>query len=341
MPWGLDRRTLEAGRDEKAALVAEDPWHHPLEELARAHRWLDEDTEARRRFGEAAADLEASFEARGRGDALSRGRTGGLLLQAGEPAAASEWFERALASLDVASPRDANRVAALRYLLGDPEGALVAAALAEEPDPILEPIATLAQARRDRDPGAAGRAREAIARLISAGRTPPFDESGSPDLTLFDWLEEALRVEADLRGEPLPDHAGMLERAGLVRAVKGAEVPDWPPPAGHHALTRTKPGGEGVEATVAVDADNDGVFVLDPRAGLTVRLIKEYGEYRVRIEWGDDEEGWYEEDLDHRTPGFRSGFDAAADWLLAHAPDPPGGAWAAETVRALGAAAYD
>jgi hypothetical protein len=96
-----------------------------------------------------------------------------------------------------------------------------------------------------------------------------------------------------------------------------------------------------VEATVAVDADNDGVFVLDPRAGLTVRLIKEYGEYRVRIEWGDDEEGWYEEDLDHRTPGFRSGFDAAADWLLAHAPDPPGGAWAAETVRALGAAAYD
>ena len=49
----------------------------------------------------------------------------------------------------------------------------------------------------------------------------------------------------------------------------------------------------------------------------------------------------YEQDLDHRTPGFRSGFDAAAEWLLAHAPDPPGGAWAAETVRALGAAAYE
>jgi hypothetical protein len=84
-----------------------------------------------------------------------------------------------------------------------------------------------------------------------------------------------------------------------------------------------------VEATVEVDDDNDGVFVLDPRAGLTVRLIKEYGEYRVRIEWGDDEAAWYAEDLDHRTPGFRSGFDAAAAWLLAHAPDPPGGAWAA------------
>jgi hypothetical protein len=54
MPWGLDRRTLEAGRDEKAALVAEDPWHHPLEELARAHlaqarRDRDPDAAARAR----------------------------------------------------------------------------------------------------------------------------------------------------------------------------------------------------------------------------------------------------------------------------------------------------
>src|SRR5215207_9178262 len=212
MPWGLDRRTLEAGRDEKAALVAGDPWHHPLEELGRAHRWLDEDEAGRRRFGEAAADLEASFEARGRGDALSQGRTGGLLLLAGEPDAARTWFERALASLDAASPREANRVAALRYLLGDPEGALVAAALAEEPDPILEPIAGLAQARRDRDPDTAARARDRVARLIRAGRTPPYEESGSPDLTLFDWLEEAFRVEADLRGEPPPDHAAMLAR---------------------------------------------------------------------------------------------------------------------------------
>ena len=71
---------------------------------------------------------------------------------------------------------------------------------------------------------------------------------------------------------------------------------------GADALTRTTP-GEGVEATVEVDDDNDAVFVLDPRAGLTVRLIKEFGEYRVRIEWGDDEEGWYEQDLDHRHPG--------------------------------------
>ena len=346
MAWAIDRHELEAGREEMRALAAERASHRVLEQLARAHRWLDEDEEARRRFRDAAADLEERIEARGRGDAWSRGRTGGLLLQAGEPAAARRWFERALESLDVASPRDANRAAALRYLLGDPEGALVAAALAEEPDPILEPIAELARARRDHDPEAAARARDGIARLIRAGRTPPFEESGSPDLTLFDWLEEAFRVEAEPRGEPLPAHAAMLERAGLAKAMKGGapdDVPDWPPPPGRHALRRTTPDGTEVEASVEVDADNDGVFRLDPRAGigLTVRLIKEYGEYRVRIEWGDDEEGAYEEDLDHRAPGFRTGFDAAADWLRAHAPDPPGGDWAAETLRALAAAAYE
>ena len=242
MAWGIGPDELEAGRDEMRALAAERASHHVLEQLARAHRWLDDDEAARRRFRQAAADLEA----RGRGDASSRGRTGGLLRQAGEEEAARTWFERALGSLDVASPRDANRVAPLRYLLGDPEGALVAAALAEEPDPILEPIVELARARRDRDPEAAVRAR-------------------------------------------------------------------------------------------------DGLFRIDTRPGieLTVRLIKEYGEYRVRIEWGDDEEGWYEQDLDHRTPGFRTGVDAAADWLLAYAPDPPGGEGAAETLRALAAAAYE
>jgi hypothetical protein len=344
MTWGTDRHELEAGREEMRALAAERASHRVLEQLARAHRWLDEDEEARRRFRDAAGDLEARIEARGRGDALSRGRTGGLLLQAGEPDAARRWFERALDSLEVASPRDANRVAALRYLLGDPEGTLVAAALAEEPDPILEPIAQLARARRDHDPAAAARAGDGVARLIRAGRTPPFEESGSPNLTLFDWLEEAFRVEAEVRGEPPPDHAAMLERAGLAKAMRGGaadDVPDWPPPPGRHTLQRTTPDGAEVEASVEVDEDNDGVFALDPRAGLTVKLIKEYGEYRVRIEWGDDEEGWYEEDLDRRTPGFRTGFGAAADWLRAHAPDPPGGEWAAETLRALAAAAYE
>ena len=82
MSWGVNLDEVAAARDALREEVAEHARSHPLERLANAHRWLDEEDEARRRFGEAAADLEASFEARGRGDALSRGRTGGLLLQA-------------------------------------------------------------------------------------------------------------------------------------------------------------------------------------------------------------------------------------------------------------------
>ena len=211
---------------------------------------------------------------------------------------------------------------------------------------MLEVVVALARARGEGDAALAAEARARVAALIRAGRTPPFEESGSPDLTLFDWLEEAFRAEAELRGEPTLRPAEMLARADLAKAVRGGaprDVPDWPPPPGRRALTRTTPDGAAVEATVEVDEDNDGVFRLDPRAGigLTVRLIKEHGEYRVRIEWGDDEDGWAEEDLDRHAPGFRSGCDAAADWLRAHAPDPPGGEWAAGTLHALAAAAYE
>lgn len=70
---------------------------------------------------------------------------------------------------------------------------------------------------------------------------------------------------------------------------------------------------------------------------MSVLLLKQFGEFVIRVEWGDDEEGWSEEDLD-TDPGFRSACAMAADWLRAYAPDPPGGTWAAETVDALVAA---
>lgn len=340
MAWGLDRSALERGRDEVAAEVAKDAWHHPLEQLARAHRWLDEEDEAAGRFGEAAADLEQSIEAAGRGDAASRGRTGGLLLMAGSGYAARGWFERALQS----GP-GAGEEAALRYLLGDERGALEAAERAQESYPRLEAVAELAQARAENDPGAAAKARDILAGAIRAERTPPFQESGHPDLSLFDWLEEAFRVEAELRGEPAPDHAEMLERAGLAKAAKGSKpakrAPDWPPPPGRHELARTRPDGTAVTAAIEVNDDGDVDMLIDPDADLRVRLIKEFGEYRVRIEWGDEEDGYTEQDLDDRAPAFRAGCAAAADWLRAHAPDPPGGEWAAETVGEQADAAFE
>ena len=340
MAWGLDRAALERGRDKAAEQVAQDAWHHPLEQLARAHRWLDEDGEAARRFREAAADLDESIEAAGRGDAASRGRTGGLLRMAGDDSAARGWFERALES----GPAPGEE-AALRCLLGDPRGALEAAERAEKGYPRLEAVSELARARGDDDPDAAAKARDILAGAIRAERTPPFEESGQPDLSLFDWLEEAFRVEAELRGEQVPDHSEMLERAGLAKAAKGEKpakrAPDWPPPPGRHELARTRPDGTDVTAVIAVNDDGDVDMLLDPGTDLRVRLIKEFGEYRVRIECGDEEDGYTEQDLDDRAPAFRAACDAAADWLRAHGLDPPGGEWADETLGALADAAFD
>jgi hypothetical protein len=137
----------------------------------------------------------------------------------------------------------------------------------------------------------------------------------------------------------------MLERARLAKAANGAKpakrAPDRPPPPGRRELVRTTPDGAEETASIAVDDDGDVDLRLDPRTDLRVRLIKEFGEYRVRIEWGDEEDGYAEQDLDDRAPAFRAACDAAADWLRAHAPDPPGGEWAAETVGALADAAFD
>ena len=340
MAWGLDRAALERGRVKAAEQVAQDAWHHPLEQLARAHRWLDEEDEAARRFREAAADLEDSIEAAGRGDAASRGRTGGLLRMAGDGDAARGWFERALQS----GPGHGEQVALL-YLLGDERGARDAAEQAQESYPRLEAVVELARARAENDPDAAARARDVLAGAIRAERTPPFEESGQADLSLFDWLEETFRVEAELRGEQVPDHSEILERAGLAKAAKGSKpakrAPDWPPPPGRHELARTRPDGTDVTAVIAVDDDGDVDMLLDPETDLRVRLIKEFGEYRVRIEWGDEEDGYTEQDLDDHAPAFRAACDAAADWLRAHGPDPPGGEWAAETLGALAGAAFD
>lgn len=215
MAWGLDRTELVAGREEMRAQAQERPTHRTLEQLARAHRWLDEEEHARRRFREAAADLDERIERQGRGSAHRRGQTGGLLRLAGDDEAARGWLERALGSLDAAAPGDAGLVAELRYLLGDDAGAQEAASRAEEVYARLESVVDLARARERADPSAAAAARDRIAGVLRADRTPPFHDSGHRSLSPWDWLEEAFRVEAELRGEALPSHAEMLAGRAL------------------------------------------------------------------------------------------------------------------------------
>jgi hypothetical protein len=283
MSWGVNLDELAAARDALIARVAERPTGHALEQLARAHAWLGEAAAARRRYREA-ADVEAENLCRWKREDASRiGRIGSLLRRAGDPDAARPWLARALQSED----RD-DRLAGLRYLIGDREAAIAHAerAAAEEPLPRAEAIATLARAGRDRDPAAADAARERFAALIREGRTPPDEESGSSDLSLFDWLDEAYRVHASLTGAAAPSGREMLERSGLLRSERGpappAPAPDAPPGrAGSRTVANPHPDGGEVAATVTVDEDGDLEFVLDPERDLRAAIRRADGSWRA------------------------------------------------------------
>jgi hypothetical protein len=337
--WGLDRAALEAGRAEAAErLERRGGSSFEYEQLARAHRWLDEPTMAGRLFAEA-EKLDEKHRTRFlTGSDL--GRRGGLLHLAGDERGARKWLKKALK--DDPGPYEE---AGWRYLLGDDAGALAAAAREPEPNAYLRGLVALARARSQRDPALAREGRERMAEAVRGVRMPPYMESGSSDMSAFDWLEEAFRLEAELAGSPVPDHLAMLEQAGLLKASKAAKprrrrAPDLPPPPGRYTVSRTTPDGAQVESVLVMTEERDAELILDPRPEVDIRvaLILEYGEHRVRITAGPEEEGVYEEDLADRYGGFRAACEAAADFL--RASTSPNGEWAAETVAELLAAAF-
>jgi hypothetical protein len=148
----------------------------------------------------------------GREDTYQIAQVASLLWLAGEGDAARPWLERALA----ARP-GLNVAAALQHLLGEHDrAAALAREAAEDPDdrpyPWAEAVEALAIARRDGEGDRAARARQTFADLIRQERTPPFEESGSANLSLFDWYEHAARTEAELSGEPPPGYDELLAR---------------------------------------------------------------------------------------------------------------------------------
>ena len=141
-------------------------------------------------------------------------QVGSLLWRAGDAAGARPWLERALRGETARG-----RAAALHYLADDHDrAAALAREAAEDPDdrpyPWAEAIEALAIARRDGEGDRATRARETFAGLIRQDRTPPWEESGSSNLSLFDWFEEAALIEAWLHEERRPDHAELLGLLG-------------------------------------------------------------------------------------------------------------------------------
>lgn len=305
MAWGIDRSTLENERNEALAMLEEGYGWLQHECVGRAYRWLDEPELARPHFEAAVAAME-ELE-----DPLRHGDLGNMRRLLGDEAGARREFESAL---EVRADRPHN-VVALRYLLGDHAGAGTAFAGIPAGDrlPLVTGIATLAE--RD-----AAAAREHFVKAIRAGRTPPSSESGAPDLSLFDWLEESYRLESELTGEPAPDHMGMLHDAGLYKKARPArrrKAYDQPPAPGAH----TELDG----ATLDVGEYGDVELVLSPT--VRVDLLNEGGEFLVRVTVGEQEE-----DLAQRYKGFRDAIEAAADFLRAQ---PEAGEPAAERLLAL------
>jgi tetratricopeptide (TPR) repeat protein len=351
--WGVNLEELAAARDELAVEVGERAGSHTLERLARAHRWLGEEDAARARFLQAAAAAQAALERSGRDDAGAVSRIGSLLWRARDEAAAAPWLERAARTLT-----RADDAAALSYLRGDYEtavehaeraiaderamgeadeprggggerpaaggaddGGLVGGApggVADSPYPWAEAVAALAAARRDSDPARAAAAADRFAALIREERVLPDEESGSSELSLFDWLAEAARARAELEGRDGPAHASVLEQAGLLRAERGPQRPRPQPDAGPArpgSATIAYPGPDGgeVHPSVTVDDARDIHFVLD--RDLRASLVQHDGMWRARL--GDTD-----------LPGTFRGPRGAKRALWDPLREQPNGQWA-------------
>jgi hypothetical protein len=327
MSWGVNLAAVARARDALLAEVAEHPSNHPLERLARAHRWLGEEDEARRRFRQAAAHAENVLYRWAREDTGTISRIGSLLWRARDPDAARPWFERA-----TQTQRRPDDRAETAYLTGDDRRALEDAGRAAA-YPRLEAVQTLAAARLAGEAAQADEAVRRFAAVIGADRTPPDEESGSSTLSLFDWLEEAFRVRSALAGTPVPDHRAMLAEAGLLRTgpapPRAAPAADrGPQTAGTRTIDHPQPGGGGrVAPAVTVDDRGDMHFLLHPERDLRVALVQEDGAWRARL--GDT-----------AVAGRYSGPRSARKALTEPLRDQPDGQWAIALLDKLFREAY-
>lgn len=208
MSWKFSLDDLAADRDLALTwLRGDDPNNWRLEIVGRLYRWLEQPAQASVYFRRAADHLERHVNAAGKGDFEDFGREGGLLLLAGD-SRAREWLSRARDGAD--EVRNRGIVVGLSYLLGDDDTALQLA------DSESGQVALLAAARRNGDAGQAEQASTFFVQRIRADRLKLRAARAQFHFSDYDWLEESYRLAAELAGEPVPDHATMLSRAGLI-----------------------------------------------------------------------------------------------------------------------------
>ncbi len=247
MPWGFTRDDLLARRDEAAGRTGRGAY----EQRAHSLRWLDFEAEALRWFRAAVEEFETRVLAQGRGRHWTwRAQYGCVLRRAGDVDGARQALEHALEGAD-------SRVE-LEYLLGRLQGG-----------------EGLYGALAARDLDAIRAEREGLVRSLRADRSLP--GYGSPTLDRYEQLEETFRVEAGILGEPLPDHATMLSRTGLL-----FDSPPLPPVVVPPAAGTWKLRGEGVWK-----AFEDGAAHVELTGAPDLEIIEQFGDYFVRV--GDSE----------------------------------------------------
>lgn len=292
-----DMRTELAEHEGLLAEDAED-WM-AMEQVARTRRWLDEGDQ-RALFSDAAAQLERNWREHGTGSRGSWAVAGGLWRLAGDGEQAERALRNAVADgLDwEPAPQGA---AGVLYALGDFDRAGRLA-----PD---DPEGWMAAAARDRSTDLVDRARERWIGWKRLGRSGPHQDRRPIPFSTWDWIEEAFRLEAELRGEAIPSHLEMLRRTGLQREDDASA----PVAATRPALRlgfRVVLDGESDGALLEVRSDHNVHVALSPAWVLNV------GRYFADEGWGvQSEAGAGDWVLSPSEPDFQSAAEWAADWL--------------------------
>ena len=177
------------------------------------------------------------------------------------------------------------------------------------------PEGWLAVAARDRDPRSIARARDRWVGWQRLDKRGPQHARSPVPLTGWDWIEESFRLEAELRGEPMPSHAEMLRHAGMLREPDEEASFDPPRPApvvGFHSAF-------GDAGRPSLRVLNEGLARFDLADGRAVEVLRQ----RDAPEWGvrvlsdpeDDEGQWI---LDMSKQAFQDAALWAAEWLDLH-----------------------
>jgi hypothetical protein len=274
-----------------------------LERVARTRRWLDMGAQ-QPLFREAATQIEQGLVQSDFASPSIWAAVGGLWHLAGDKPRAHRALRTAIAGGTFWEPEPVGAAGVL-YLLGEFDGAQELAG--------DYPEGWIAAGARDRDIEQIRRARESWLGWERLARSGPHSYADPIPLSAWDWIEETHRLEAELRGEPVPTHLEMLRRSGLLRKPDEA-IPTPPPrPAPRQGYRATLDGKDLPRLEVI---NHDAVEIeLDPGRFLDLKRYRPEEGWGARLAKEASSGQWI---LSPCEPEFQAAALWAAAWLTLH-----------------------